>query len=1176
MSLKPIRSSRKRNRKARLEVGQGSWNWNWKPSNSFTPITRKWKVLAVLGIALAMLVIPAYGYYSNIYLPSFPNPSPSKYDPFTLLWNGTTTGVGPALLNSAIATCSEGWTTCSPSTVTVASGNLELVSVFIRDCSCAPTPVNIADSLGNSYSSAAGPFTSGGGNAGVHYQLFSSTITNPGSDTVTASTISGQGSIIMAFQYSGTTGLGAFTTNGATPNYPTTNVLSLTTTASLALSFETILTFNENASPCASYTANSGQMPESSQCFLTPPSSNDGLSAQVFQLGGLTPGTQSLSLTATGITNASPLFHFAIEVQGTGTSTCPAGYNCLFSSVNSADNIQLNAKPKGPSTLDSFHIQNAASRSLMASNNLTLTDVGVGETFTFTGNWQVNQVQFLMNSTLNANNWFGQITSQIFALTGTPGTNALPTGLALQTSASLTNSALSSYPALSIVTFTFSNPSVLNAGSYIVTVNATGVSTANANGPLPFVRLDQSGANPIYPGHNDVVAHSEHQIPGQSTIWDTADPSRALWFTVLGQASSSVALTNSPIDVSTSASKELLFYETWHNLTNIVANQPWGWYLTTNSTLPTQPNYTPLNDSSVVMANLVYPAGGASATKNYYSYQQKAGGQQLLAASGVGQNPYPSCPQTSTLYICDSGNAAYRSINFQSISTTLNYTGNGGDNKTYSLYCVDGTPGAGSPTSNPYCSNATQTPTLSACLGTTQEICASQVLPFLNINGGPFYLGFWSSAGQTGTIEFATSNTGTSDARANSVWYWVPNPTTATPATTESTSFIGFLGHVIGGAYNAAAGFLSPITAPILNAGNTLLSGVASAFIQAGNLLLQGLGVLAGFIVAGLNLVGNALGFGPIGTDLQLIFNQIISFFSNDVPTVLSNVPAIFGRFFDTLSIVFPWLPIALNIAATLLTLGIKSIVFIPTIVFWAFELVSTGYVIYFILFWFVYTGDDALGGALAFIETFEWLVFGIGIRYLTITLNFILDIATALIGLVPKPLIQAGAHAFPRIPIVEANARFVNPAFDLGEVRSGNMFSVFLWISGLLFLDWYESVTPALPGSIGALLPSAAPAIAVIAGFLPLLEIMTAFVGGAAFLMIPVKMLTIVGFDLQGLPVDVGPGRKISGGPGAISVSKGGKHFQGRLEKKIAERKGMAKIETQIKAQEPSAMGVG
>src|SRR5579864_1095626 len=70
---------------------QGFWDVGQAKPFQFT-VT--WKSLILVGIAMAMIVVPSYGYYSNIYLPSFPNPIHNPYDPFTLLWNGTTTSSG--------------------------------------------------------------------------------------------------------------------------------------------------------------------------------------------------------------------------------------------------------------------------------------------------------------------------------------------------------------------------------------------------------------------------------------------------------------------------------------------------------------------------------------------------------------------------------------------------------------------------------------------------------------------------------------------------------------------------------------------------------------------------------------------------------------------------------------------------------------------------------------------------------------------------------------------------------------------------------------------------------------------------------------------------------------------------------------------------------------------------
>jgi len=318
-----------------------------------------------------------------------------------------------------------------------------------------------------------------------------------------------------------------------------------------------------------------------------------------------------------------------------------------------------------------------------------------------------------------------------------------------------------------------------------------------------------------------------------------------------------VTLTKAPIDVSTSSAKELLFYETWRNSTNLSVAQPWGWYLTTNSTLPTQAKYFPLNDTNIVLANLVYPNAGDT-SKNYYEYMAKTGASQsLLATSGAGTNPFPSCPQSSTLYLC-AGSQTSSGTQFLGISTTLNYTGNAGNtgNNGFSLLCVDSTPTQAPPTTN-YCSSATQTPTVSPCTGSSQEVCATTTLPFLNMQSGPFYLGFWSGAGQSATILFGSSSTGVAAQRANSVWYWVPNPTTATPSTVDTG---GFFGPVIKALLGIGVWIVANIVSFI-----TFLTTVIAPFLAAV------FSVLVNVLQGELNALGGFFGWGNIG-------DQFISF----------------------------------------------------------------------------------------------------------------------------------------------------------------------------------------------------------------------------------------------------------------------------------------------------------
>src|SRR5207245_5925791 len=144
--------------------------------------------------------------------------------------------------------------------------------------------------------------------------------------------------------------------------------------------------------------------------------------------------------------------------------------------------------------------------------------------------------------------------------------------------------------------------------------------------------------------------------------------------------------------------------------------------------------------------------------------------------------------------------------------------------------------------------------------------------------------------------------------------------------------------------------------------------------------------------------------------------------------------------------------------------------------------------------------------------------------------------------------LIQMVAHAFPRIPIVETSARFVNPSFDLAAIRSGNMLAVWAWFVDFTFLAWYNGITPALPGSLGNLLPGMpATTFAALRGFLPVLEIFLIIVSALAFIIWPLnQMLSVFSLDLDALDFEMSPGRKLSsGGLGGIRISKAKKRFQ-------------------------------
>lgn len=329
----------------------------------------------------------------------------------------------------------------------------------------------------------------------------------------------------------------------------------------------------------------------------------------------------------------------------------------------------------------------------------------------------------------------------------------------------------------------------------------------------------------------------------------------------------SVMLTNSSITISTAASKELLFYETWNNNTNLIAGQPFAWYLTTNSTLPNTPNYNPLTDTNVAMVAVYYPG---TTVGQYYVYQQKDAGSSVLG--GGTQNPYPICPQTSTLYACAQNTMPAFGASFRTISTLLNYTGSGsnsggagsGSPNANSLMCIDQTPAnlnsgfcttPGNPQSNTPCSNP------------SGGICTTNTFPFLNVQGN-YYLGFWSSSGQTAQLQFGTANSGAVDKRANAVYYWIPNPSCPpTCAQTDTGGFFGWLGKTVNGAVNTVFTTVQNVATWTQN----------TALGPIGNVLQGLISWLITQLVNFINWVGGVfLGNSSLGTQLLTSFNNII------------------------------------------------------------------------------------------------------------------------------------------------------------------------------------------------------------------------------------------------------------------------------------------------------------
>lgn len=608
-----------------------------------------------------------------------------------------------------------------------------------------------------------------------------------------------------------------------------------------------------------------------------------------------------------------------------------------------------------------------------------------------------------------------------------------------------------------------------------------------------------------------------------------------------------LALTKSPIDLSTGASKELLFFETWLNASPMTG--PWGWYLTKNATLPATAGYNPLNDPTVSMMNVVY----WGSTQRSYVYLQKNINQPLGPSSGLATDPYPTCPQSSTLYICASNNVA--SSLYTSLSTVLNYTGCNqgttacGTNEGLSLLCSSMT---GETTLN-FCASATTPPNYTPC---TSALCATQTLPFLNIQASPLYLGFWSSAGNGANLKWGTSNTGTFSNRANGVYYWVPNPTANTPSVTQPTSFFGWLGNVIGGAFGIAGNILGTTFGPLLNVGGSIMNAFISATIES-------VGFLANAYIAEMNVFGNLVGLGPLGTDLANLFSGAFTLLSNGLTWLITGlgwIVALAARTTDVVTILTNAAGPIFTLALTALLRATSSISIILTLLYWTFLTISLLFLTLEILLFFLLLGDYGAAGFHAWFETTNWFIFGTGIKYLIVIFNFGLDIISAGISLLPKPLIHmSGISHWPRLPIFEVGGSPTLPNGSMEAARQGNLFTFFGWVLGIVFTFAYESTS--LPGSIAAFVPAAASETAPIATALNVLYIVLFLMGTMLIFLLPAQLMNA--FPM----LDLGkvPGREIklsARSPqvqiGSVKVSRrpAQKRFAGFVEKRLEAKK--------------------
>jgi len=594
----------------------------------------------------------------------------------------------------------------------------------------------------------------------------------------------------------------------------------------------------------------------------------------------------------------------------------------------------------------------------------------------------------------------------------------------------------------------------------------------------------------------------------------------------------SVSLTKVSIgELGVVAGKVLYANQNWESTASTFGtNVNFGWYLTTNSTVPTHAigsssAYDPKADSSVSLVEQMScttscGVSGSTVIQSNLYFLRNLGHGDTISSEDTGCSGQAGSP-----FLC-LASTGYNPSNAQtSLENFLNFTG----------------PGVG-PGGQSSCSTSTFAGSACSFLTAHSQQTQTATLPWLNYQSQQFYLGIYVMPGLTSEVywNFNTPTVGLDEAM--SLMYYVPNPTATVQGPQIDT----------GGIFGPVIKALIGLGVYILNA----LYGFVGVIVPA---LETALGLLQGVLKAMIDFLGNLLWPNSnIGTLLFNFLNAIIQFFTNGsygLPAFFANFPSYFTNFLNWLQIVFPFITPVFSISNAILLFAVNGIATFISIFTIGLQMFLFGFGTLMMAMYFVYTGDDGIGGLLTYLGTLEALSFKVLNLIATLT-NLGLDILITLVSLIPKPFIQMNASKLPRLPVLETGASLSWPTMDFGEARNGNIVPFWLWSIGLYMVAWFESRNPSLPGSIGALFPSAAANMRILAGLLPLLQAMVLISGGIMVLWFAMLSLRIAGFDILSLsPIGVGLGRRTGAGPTGITVSAGKKRVIGPARKAEKER---------------------
>jgi len=707
--------------------------------------------------------------------------------------------------------------------------------------------------------------------------------------------------------------------------------------------------------------------------------------------------------------------------------------------------------------------------------------------------------------------------------------------------------------------YNFLESTIIDANFQVVTL------TAN---PISFINGEGNGMQPprYAQATNNVIVEWENYTGGTGQIWveSISTTGNTQWTGMLESVT--------PIgDLSPIVGKELEFKVEFipsnnNSMTPITFQYTasFGWFLTTNASLwkTTNTMFNPYSDPSIsllgTIGQTVNGKPGVGTISQTLWVQQKQG-------ESIGKEDTGGCSGSG--YIC--GNTLNHEGNTIGLSwADLNFTG-----ASLGINPTQVGSGATCPTDQ----------TAGAVSCSYAEIGASPValnfsvkLPTFALSGETYYLGLFVGANQQGSsISFCYDLgaicasrialvTGGCYSASMEIDYCIPNaPVIAIPATTDSSGFIGAIWRTLTGVGSAILTITKPIWGPAADIVTTAANSIANAFLaalqEAGSFILNQLAFLETLWVGFLNTVGNALGFGPIGTDFQTFVNATVQFFTTGFSGLwFLNIGNVI-LYLVTLSqpmitITNQWITFSLAVA----TFTASAMVFAVVVILDFTQGLTLFFGLGIILLFITYVGDYGLYGIWAWLQLGKFLTIET-IGTLEHFINWGINIGVWVCNLMPEIMgTKFNPREIPRMPIISDSVRLSKDSFPNGKMqaaREGDPFSLIFIGIATIFLAWYE--TSNFPGTIGSISgTSVAGSHSLITGMATILIFLA---GLTLFFVLPAGLTRVFPEILEGSPM-IGTNLPMkfsvkTGTPRAMNHNVTFRKWDGRFERQARER---------------------